>query len=281
MLPDSRLFSFIDSENNFVVHFLEGQKLIHDLAMIHEVKGSGFAYFRDAVLTSQNLVTLLKPGEGLGLFVDSSNPYFRLKIEMNHAGKMRTLLMPEVFESLPDKIMGTCRLSKMLPNNPTPYTSVIELNNISFHQVVNTILRDSYQIKSEIHVSKVCDQSTMLVQLPPVKIDKEVIIEPMSIKEYWIKIQSNINELFERATTEQTVIQKTFEDLGFTFLGSKLIEFDCNCSRDRMLNSISSLCRATSIDDIFEGKDEIETKCDYCKTFFLITKDDVINSSLQ
>ena len=55
MLPDSRLFSFMDSENSFTVHFLEGQKLIHDLAMIHEVKGSGFAYFRDTILWLRTL----------------------------------------------------------------------------------------------------------------------------------------------------------------------------------------------------------------------------------
>jgi molecular chaperone Hsp33 len=281
MLPDSRLFSFMDRENNFTVHFLEGQKLIHDLAMIHEVKGSGFAYFRDTVLTSQNLVTLLKPGEGLGLFVDSNDPYFRLKIEMNHAGRMRTLLMPDNFDSFPDKIRGNCRLSKLFPNNPTPYTSVIELNDINFHQIVNKILKDSYQIKSDIHVSKVSDQSAMLVQLPPVKVDKEVIIEPMSTKEYWLKIQTKVNELFDAAATDQESIQKTFEDLGLTFLGSKLIEFKCNCSRERMLGSISSLCKSTSIEEIFEGKDQIETKCDYCKTFYLLTKDDVINYSLQ
>lgn len=281
MLPDSRLYSFMDRENSFTVHFLEGQKLIHDLAIIHEVKGSGFAYFRDTILTSQNLVTLLKPGEGLGLFVDSDEPYFRLKIEMNHAGRMRTLLLPDNFDSFPDKIVGNCRLSKVFPHNSTPYTSVIELNNISFHQIVNTILKDSYQMKSEIHVSTESDQSAMIAQLPPKKVDKEVIVEPMSIKEYWIKIQSKVNELFASATTDQVVIQETFEELGLTFLGSKLIEFKCNCSRDRMLTSIVSLCKSTSIEEIFEGKEEIETKCDYCKTFYLFTQDDVIKCSMQ
>ena len=281
MLSESRLYSFIDRENNFTVHFLEGQKLIHDLAMIHEVKGQGFAYFRDAILTSQNLVSLLKPGEGMGLFIDSDEPYFRLKIEMNHAGRMRTLLMPENFDSFPDKIKGVCRLSKLFPNNSNAYTSVIDLNGVSFHQVVNTILKDSYQMKSEIHVSKNSDQSTMLLQLPPIKVDKEEFVEPISVKEYWLKIQTTINDLFDKATTEQEVIQKSFESLGLTYLGSKKLEFKCSCSRERMLNSINSLCKSTSINEIFEGKDSIESKCDYCKTFYLITRDDVINFSLN
>lgn len=281
MLAESRLYSFLDRENNFTIHFLEGQKLIHDLAIIHNVKAQGFAYFRDSILTSQCLISLLKPGEGMGLFIDSSDPYFRLKIEMNHAGRMRTLLMPENFNDFPEKIKGVCRLSKIFPNNPTPYTSVIELNQTNFHQVVNTILKDSYQIKSDIHISNSSDQSLMLVQLPPEKVDKEVIVEPMQISDYWNKIQAKITTLFDKAITDPEEIQNTFESMGLTTLGSKQVEFKCSCSRERMVESIGSLCRSTSLKEIFEDKNEVETKCDYCKSFYLITRDEVVNNSLQ
>ncbi len=281
MIDDSRLYSFLDTENNFTVHFLDGQKLIHDLAIIHDVKSNGFAYFRDSILTAQNLISTLKSGEGLGLFIDSNEPYFKLKIEMNFAGRMRTLLMPENFNSFPEKITGTCRLSKVFPNNPSPYTSVIELNNIGFHEVVNKILKDSYQLKADIHISENSDQSVMVQQLPKVNINKEEVEEvQLTPKEYWVKSQKHIQDLFSKSTTEQVEIQKHFEDLGFTFLGSKLVEFKCNCSRERMVRSISSLCQSSGINDIFEGKDELEAKCDYCKTYYLITKDEVINSSL-
>lgn len=280
MLDDSRLYSFLDSENNFTVHFLDGQKLIHDLAIIHDVKSQGFAYFRDSILTAQNLISLLKSGEGLGLFIDSNEPYFKLKIEMNFAGRMRTLLMPENFNTFPDKITGTCRLSKIFPNNPSPYTSVIELNNIGFHQVVNKILQDSYQLKADIHISEDSDQSVMIQQLPKANINKEeVVSNQLTPKEYWIKSQKHIQDLFKKSTTKQPEIQKHFEDLGYTFLGSKLVEFKCNCSRERMVRSISSLCLSSGINDVFESKDELEAKCDYCKTYYLITKDEIINLS--
>ncbi|WP_372654592.1 Hsp33 family molecular chaperone HslO [Halobacteriovorax sp.] len=281
MIDDSRLYSFLDSENNFTVHFLDGQKLIHDLAIIHDVKSKGFAYFRDSILTAQNLISTLKSGEGLGLFIDSADPYFKLKIEMNFAGRMRTLLMPENFNSFPDKITGTCRLSKVFPNNPSPYTSVIELNNIGFHEVVNKILKDSYQLKADIYISEDSDQSVMIQQLPKSNVNKEEVeTTQLTPKEYWIKSQKHIQDLFSQSTTKQEVIQKHFEDLGHTFLGSKLVEFKCNCSRERMVQSISSLCMSSGIDDVFESKDELEAKCDYCKTYYLITKDEVINSAL-
>ena len=66
MLNKSRLISFIDQKNEFTLHFVEGQKLVEDLALIHELKGNGFAYFRDSVLSFIPLITLLKVGENLG-----------------------------------------------------------------------------------------------------------------------------------------------------------------------------------------------------------------------
>ena len=66
-----RLYTFVDRRREFALYFLEGQRLIHDLALIHPVRGAGFAYFRDAVLSVQPMIALLKPGEQLGFYIDS------------------------------------------------------------------------------------------------------------------------------------------------------------------------------------------------------------------
>ena len=42
-----------------------------------------------------------------------------------------------------------------------------------------------------------------------------------------------------------------------------------------MLGGILSLTGNHSIEDIFDGKDSLEAKCDYCKTTYLITKDEI------
>mgnify|MGYP004290673013 CR=1 FL=1 len=34
-LPESRIYTFVDEARTFVLHFLEGQKLIQDLALLH------------------------------------------------------------------------------------------------------------------------------------------------------------------------------------------------------------------------------------------------------
>ena len=43
-LPESRLYTAIDSEMEFALYFLEGQKLINDLALTHNIRGEGFSW---------------------------------------------------------------------------------------------------------------------------------------------------------------------------------------------------------------------------------------------
>ncbi len=282
MLHESRLYSFIDNTNGFTLHFLEGQKLIHDLAMIHNLKGKGFAYFRDSILTAQQMISFLKPGEGLGFFIDSESPYFRLKVEMNEAGLMRTLLLPEEFNEFPEKINGTCRLSKLFPNNPSPYTSILELQNTGTHQVVEKILRDSYQIPTTIKISDDSDQSLLLMKLPAKNVNKESVTQSLTLNEYWLTIKKAANELFTAGEMEQEKIQEKFESEGLTFLGSKEVKFQCNCSNDRMFKGVVSLCMSSGVDDIFEdNKQSIETKCDYCKAYYHINRKEVVDYIME
>lgn len=278
MLSESRLYSFIDQKDGFTLHFLEGQKLINDLAIIHTTRGGGFNYFRDAILSIQLMIAYLKPGEGLGVYIDSEEPYFRLKVEMSDQGQMRTLLLPEDFNQFPKSITGRCRVVKTVPNEAHPYTSIIELNNVGFHEVVNNILRESYQFNSEIFLSEESDQSALIMKLPSININKIQTDYSLSIGEYWQKIGKQIEALFKKHTEDYSEIQTHIEKLGLVYLGSKEVKFKCNCSRERMVQGLWSIIRTSGINQIFgEDEQEIETKCDYCKTSYLILKKEFTN----
>jgi molecular chaperone Hsp33 len=278
MLLESRLYSFIDQKNGFILHFLEGQKLIHDLAIIHTNRGAGFHYFRDAILSIQLMISYLKPGEGLGVYIDSDEPYFRLKVEMSDQGQMRTLLIPEEFAEFPKSIKGRCRVVKTLPNEAHPYTSIIDLDNVSFREVVNKILKESYQFNSEIFLSEESDQSVMLMKLPAININNIQTDYSLNISDYWLEIENHIQELFKKHTADYAEIETHLEKLNLLFLGSKEIKFKCNCSRERMVNGIRTLIRSSGIQHVFgEDENEIETKCDYCKTSYLLLKSEFVN----
>lgn len=278
MLSESRLYSFIDQKDGFTLHFLEGQKLIQDLAIIHSNRGAGFSYFRDAILCIQLMISYLKPGEGLGVYIDSDEPYFRLKVEMSEQGQMRTLLIPEDFDQFPKSIKGRCRVVKTVPNETHAYTSIIDLDNVDFHEVMNRVLKESYQFNSEIFISEESDQSVMLMKLPSININNVQTDYRLSVIEYWNRIKSRMNDLFEKHTCDAAEIQAFVEATGLLYLGSREIKFKCHCSRERMVNGLRTLIRSSGIEHVFgEDESEIETKCDYCKTSYLISKSEFIN----
>lgn len=276
MLATSRLYSFLDHEKGFNINFFEGQKIIHDLVLLHPMQGSGFAYFRDTFLGLLPIITFLKPGESLGLYIDSEDPYFRLKIETNSAGHTRTLLLPEEFNLFPMKISGKARVTKIFNGQKEPYTSMIELREVETKEVINQIFRESYQTASEVVVAELSDQSIMVTKLPSLNVNSN-IDDTLTRKDYIKKNSAFFHDVFEMASNDIEKIVKTFEDRGFAYLGSRQVSFFCPCSKDRMVLNLKNLY-GSGMDDLFDEKDMVEIKCDYCRKMYHISKAEVIGS---
>lgn len=273
-MKESRLYSFLDSKKGFSYHFLEGTKLIQDIYKIHNVGPHASSYYKNTILTAQQMLNFLKAGESLGVYIDSEEPYFRFKIEMGHQGTMRTLLLPEEFSAFPDKITGIGRISKIFPQL-SPYTSIVKLNNIEASEVINQILLESYQTNSQILISDQQDQSLMVTKLPPINVDKEGHAEDDVTLSDFIQNQKNfIDDLFSRHEDDTQIIVNNFEQLGFSYLGSKEVKFHCPCSKNRMITNLLNLSH-NDINDVFNNDNEIEIRCDYCNTLYHITKKDL------
>ncbi len=279
MLTESKLHSFYDEKEGFVLHFLEGQKLIHDLAIISNVQGHGLRYFRDTVLSYQPIIAFLKPSEGLGVYIDNSEPYFRFKMETNANGHMRALLLPEDLGTFPEKLNGVCRLTKVFgAMGKAPYTSILELHSLPCQDLANLILKDTYQMLGRVYVSEDSDQSILVLKLPAINVDKVELEKRLSINDYWEKKSPGLKGLFQKGLSDPEEIKKEMLALGTTYLRSKDVGFKCACSRDRMLQGLLGLMR--SGETLFEeGKSSLETKCDYCKTYYQFTKKDLLESS--
>lgn len=276
MLPVSRLYSFLDHKNGYNVHFLEGQKFIEDLVLNHPMQGSGFAYFRDTLLGIMPIVFFLKPGETLGIYIDSENPYFRLKIETGSTGHTRTLLLPEEFNVFPMKITGNVRVTKVFPNQKSPYTSMIEVKEKDAMGLINQIFEESYQTNSEVVVSEISDQSVMVTKLPLLNVNSN-FDETVPRREYIRKHKAFFHDMFEAATSDIEQIVKGFEDKGFAYLGSRQLNFFCPCSQERMVLNLRGLY-SKDIDELFSKDESVEIKCDYCRKVYNITKADLIGS---
>ena len=152
MINNGKLYSFLDLKKNFTLSYFHAGDILDLLYNLHQMPAEGQKYFEDSVLTSIQLINFLKPQEMMGLYIDSNDPKFMLKIEMNESGSLRTLLLPENFSQFPQQISGECRLTKMISTNSIPYTSIIKLDKVSFKDVINQILKESYQVQAQISV---------------------------------------------------------------------------------------------------------------------------------
>ena len=273
--PDSYLYTFVDESREFALYFLEGQRLIRDLALLHPIRRAGFAYFRDVVLSVQPMIALLKHGEQFGFYIDSAEPFFRLKIETNHHGATRCTLVPEAFQEFPAAMRGLVRLLKLFPNNVPPYASVLEVEALPLREIVNRVLADSYQVHAGIVVSQESDQSLMLLQLPPLPGDGEDAQSARTVGPRQSEMEHDLQRIFARALHCRDEIESAFRAIGFDLLARRQICFRCSCSLRRMIENI----KLTSGDDyrsLFDpDQHALEITCEYCKTRYAVTREDL------
>ena len=276
-LPPSRLYTLIDEPRELALCFLEGQRLIQDLALTHDIRGDGFAYFREAVLSIQPLIALLKGGEQLGFYIDSNEPYFRLKLETGHNGSTRSMLLPEDFADFPTAMRGIVRLFKLFPGNRPPYESVLRIDGLPLKEIVNRVLADSYQVPAVILVSETSDQSVLLHQLPPLKGDV-YDYSPEAIASRRDAIRDGLDGVFRQALVEPQAVAEQFGTLGFRVISSREVRFHCPCSQPRMVENLRSVY-AQEGDSLFDpGEDTLEVKCEYCKSRYRIRRDELAGS---
>ncbi len=269
VLPESRLYTFIDEPREYALYFLEGQKLIQDLALVHPIQGPGFAYFRETVLSVQPMIALLKGGEQIGFYLDSNEPDFRLKIETSHAGATRCMLLPEDFREFPGAMHGLIRVLKLFPNNRPPYESIIEARGLALRQVVNRVLADSYQVNCAIQISDASDQSLMLHRLPMLEDRDE---SPDAAKGRRDGIRERVDSVFAQALTDTRDISAAFASVGFRLLAHRAVRFECRCSHERMLAHLGPIYKREG-ESLFDPDSEtLEIRCEYCKSKYEYTR---------
>src|SRR5690606_17397254 len=153
----------------------------------------------------------------------------------------------------------------------TPYTTVIEVQDQSFNQLVNHILKTSYQLNAEVRVLEGEDISVLIVKLPDPMNNSTT--GPSTPEESGRARGADILDPLKTIAPPSEIIDR-IQARGLIYLQGKDVRFTCSCSRERFIVSLKNL--TASLDEIFhKGQQEVEVKCDYCKTYYLITRDEV------
>ncbi len=277
MLPESRIYTCVDAPRKYAVHFLEGQKLVQDMALMHQLNGSGFAFFRNICRTVKPMLCRLKRGEYFGFYLNSEEPYFRLKIELTAGGAIRAMMLPEDFQEYPETVSGTLRLNKYSAKLKSPYQSVLEIQNQPLEKLSDQILLYSYQMTGSVVVSESSDQSILVLKLPG-----HGSLEEDDSQENVMEIQPDqkiiFHEMLSRGETSSEALKEIFINNGFDLLAQREVFFRCNCSRKRMIQNLH-LYQQNDPDPLFdENQTSLNVTCEYCKKEYQITAEDLIQN---
>lgn len=271
-LKSSRLYSFLDDKDNYVVSFLEGQRLIADLAINHGYGPNDLSFLRDAVLASQHLVQFFKNNESIGFYLDSDKPNFHFKIEANSQGYLRALKLPPSEEPMPRRISAMVRLIKTSPHQKEPYSSILQVQNADIESIMNQILEQSYQIAAQVLLASDSDQSVLVSKLPVSGEDKAPEVAP---KEYLLRKKKGFLELFSKSLNDESEVIQAFEDQGFRYLASTELRLHCPCSKENVINSLGTILVSELEDAAARGEDHLSIKCHYCNKTYDIRKTDL------
>ena len=280
-LPHSRLYTFIDGPREYALYFLEGQRLIRDLALIHGVTGAGFAYFRDVVLSVQPTIALLKQGEQLGFYIDSeTRPFFRLKIETGHHGVTRCTLRPENFLQFPETMRGLVRVQKLFPRNQPPYQSVLEIDGLPLprdrqpgpEDLVPGQLRDD-DLPHERPELAFC------TSLPPLPQQENYDYSPEAVRSRREGERAAIESIFEEALHGPRADRAGVRQDRLPAAGEPSRAVPLAPARgERMVQNVRKVY-LTEGESLFDpGESRLQITCEYCKSDYIILRDDLTGS---
>jgi len=269
MISPSCFFTFLNTKKQIIIHLLEGQKLIHDLALTHTLSENGLSYFRNCLLSIGPMVAFLKKQERFGLYVEAKKPFFKLNFEADYHGQFRTLLLPEHFDQSPSIIEGKARLIKFIPDK-RPITSHFNFENHNFTQLLNNILQKSFQINAQSIVGQKSDHSLLFSLLPevPNKLKQDLL---SSVNQ---GLTSLLNSIPLESFSDLIKLKQHFTKNGFILLHEAPLIFSCPCSQQRMIRNLKNM-RNVSIPALFKKSKKLVIKCDYCKRVYQITQEDV------
>ena len=133
-------------------------------------------------------------------------------------------------------------------------------------------MQQSEQIVSMISLGATLNGSEpacggFVVQLLPEVVSAEAALEVMTERlEAFVDIR---DRLVESNASPTDLIEAIFEEMPFTWLHQSDIGFGCQCSRVRVMASLSTLARS-EIQELVEEGEPLDLSCDYCGASYVV-----------
>lgn len=170
------------------------------------------------------------------------------------------------------KSSGLLEMMRTLPNGDLHRSIVRMPENGNLSEAFMSYMQQSEQVVSMISLGASLSSDPpacggFVVQLLPEAKEAEAAMAIMTER---LEDFVDVTERLRRSDASPTeLVEAIFDGMPFTWLHESKIRFGCQCSRVRVMTSLSTLARE-DIQELIEDRSPLDLSCEYCGTVYVI-----------
>ncbi|MEM9070319.1 MAG: Hsp33 family molecular chaperone HslO [Myxococcota bacterium] len=256
MSDDGAFRTMVARTTETVRGVLAAQKVEGEAAQVLADMVTGVVLYRETMAPTLRVQGVVKGTRGSGQIIADSHP----------SGWVRGLVQRKA--DAPPFHLGSDSLLQLMRSLPSGdlQQGLVEMKG-GVSEGMMSYMQQSEQIVTVVRVRTILDEYQVvsaggyLVQLLPEAPDREGAIDTMATR-----LESdfaNIDAWLEGGAEPNGFLERLYEGMPFTMLGDSALRFGCDCSKVRVLTSLSTLGVADLEELLSDGK-ALEMGCDWC-----------------
>lgn len=154
------------------------------------------------------------------------------------------------------------------PSKGKRYQGIVPLDAQELTECIEHYFKQSEQLETKIWLFNSHNQVVgLLLQALPDSFIKESF-------QHLSFLASTLNEKECLNTSSSTLLHRLFHQENIKHLSAETVKFNCNCSKNKMLNSIS-LLKESEVNKIIKTEGSLTVKCEFCLKQFNFNEFDI------
>ncbi len=108
-----------------------------------------------------------------------------------------------------------------------------------------------------------------IIQLMPFTTEETIV----KLEENLAKVTS-VTELLDKGMNPEEILEALLGDLGVEYTDKMPVQFQCNCSKERVKQAVISIGKA-DLESLIVDEEPVEVRCDFCNTGYLFAADEL------